>query len=59
MTTILRPLLVVNMFLATSELSKEAGVGGYHCSLFHYFTSTYPVQFKHFLLNKPQSGCYH
>ena len=29
--------------------------GGYHYSLFHYFTSAYPVQFEHFL-DKPQTG---
>ena len=32
---------------------KGMRAGGYHYSLFHYFTSTYPVQFEHFL----KTGC--
>ena len=57
------PLLSYNCFYAPcckrvsghirAHLAMRAG--GYHYSLFHYFTSAYPVQFEHFL-DKPQTG---
>ena len=35
-STTIRPLLVVNVFLVTSQLTKACRAGGYHCPLFHY-----------------------